>query len=265
MSARARDRPEYRVPRIPLLSFGLDLLLGRARSFAGDSRTVLRANAHPRVVEGVDRIPAAGAFILVMNHFSRRGLRPYHCAMIVTDAVAARRSGQPDLRWAFTSEYRGRRLGPVPIPLTLIRWLFRRVALVYGFVIVPRRQELVVGRAAALRRFVRLVHQGSPVGLTPEGAAADATGPLVEPPEGSGLFLALLGRGGVLLLPVGVFEQGQTLVVRFGAPFVLVTDERATKAEQDRSARTCVMTAIASLLPHEYRGKYGRTVEPPSG
>ena len=195
-----------------------------------------------------------------MNHFSRAGLRPDHCAMIASATIADARRDQAGVRWAFTSEYLGRRVGPVPIPLWLIRWVFRRVALVYGFVIIPRREQLVVGRAAALRRFGRLLHEGSPVGLTPEGAAPGASGRLVEPPAGSGLFMATLARTGVPLLPVGVFEEGRTLVVRFGAPFDLSLPDAVSRLEKDRSARTAIMASIGALLPREYRGAYEEIV-----
>jgi 1-acyl-sn-glycerol-3-phosphate acyltransferase len=260
ISARDAGLPQYEVPRPALLSFGVDLLLGRRRSFVRDGRMVMRTNPHPRRIEGADNVPREGAFVLVMNHFSRAGLRPYHCAMIVSATIADARRDQAGVRWAFTSEYLGRRVGPVPIPLWLIRWVFRRVALVYGFVIIPRREQLVAGRAAALRRFGRLLHEGSPVGLTPEGAAPGASGRLVEPPAGSGLFVATLARTGVPPLPVGVFEEGRTLVVRFGAPFDLSLPDEVSRLEKDRIARTAIMASIGALLPREYRGAYEEIV-----
>ena len=212
-------RPMYEAPLLRFILFGVDLLLGRRRSFTRDSQLVLDANReYARRIEGLDNVPKEGSFILVMNHYGRRGLRPYHCAMVVTTAVASVRPGLPEIRWAFTSEYLGRHVGPVPIPLWLIRWTFRRVARVYDFVVIPRREELVMGRAAALRRFARTVAHG-PIGLTPEGLRG--TGPLVEPPPGNGLFLASLSRSGIPLLPVGLWEEGDALVARFGAPFEL--------------------------------------------
>jgi hypothetical protein len=257
MTGEHKDRTHYRVPRLLLLSFGLYLLVGRRRSFVRDSRLVLAANPHPRTIIDATHIPASGPFVLVMNHFSRPGLRPYHCAMIVTNTVAAARPGQPDIRWAFTSEYLGRRIGPVPIPLALIRWTFRRVAHVYGFVVIPRREHLVLERAASLRRFVRLLRDGSPVGLTPEGATAGAHGTLVEPPPGSGSFVGSLTSSGVPLLPVGIYEDARTLNVRFGRAESF-TSPRAGRPrnEHDGEARAEMMTAIGALLPPEYRGAY---------
>jgi hypothetical protein len=255
-TANAPDRPAYRVPRAALASFAFDLVRGRERSFSRDAETVLRANRYPRSIEGLERVPRDGVFVLAMNHLSRRGLRPYHCAMVVSSAVSSVRSREGELRWAFTSEYQGRRVGPLPIPMWLIRWLFRRVALVYGFVVIPRREELIVGRAAALRQFERLLRGGSPVALTPEGAATGATGVLVEPPAGSGRFLLALTKRGAPIVPVAAFEDGTTLIVRFGAPFQLAAAQGEHGADADRVLRRDVMVSIARLLPPAYRGAY---------
>ncbi|TAK67255.1 MAG: hypothetical protein EPO22_03090, partial [Dehalococcoidia bacterium] len=143
---------DYEVPRRMLLGFARDLIIGRRRSFARDGRAVLDANAVPRRIDGVEHIPREGAFVVVMNHYSRRGLRPYHCAYAVSATVAEVRPDRTEIRWAFASEMYGQRIGPLPIPLWLVRWVFGRVAVVYDLVVVPRREELVAERAAALRR-----------------------------------------------------------------------------------------------------------------
>lgn len=262
-SAPRSIRPMYEALRLRLILFGIDLLFGRRRSFTRDSQLVLDANRGcARRIEGLDNVPAAGSFIVVMNHYSRRGLRPYHCAMVISAAVASVRPGLPQVRWAFTSEYLGRHIGPVPIPLWLIRWTFRRVARVYDFVVIPRREERVMGRAAALRRFARAVARG-PIGLTPEGLRG--TGPLAEPPPGNGLFLASLSRPGIPLLPIGLREDDDTLVVRFGAPFGLDVPHNVTREEQDRAARQTVMVAIGRELPPACWGVYAEIIAQRTG
>jgi hypothetical protein len=187
-----------------------------------------------------------------MNHYNREGLRPYHCALAVSAAVLDRRPHEPEVRWALTSELRGRRIGLAPIPLPLVRWVFRRFALVYRLIVLPRREELAVGRAAALRHLLRAVAV-APIGLTPEAAGS---GRLIEPPRGTGLFLAALGRAGAPFLPVAVWEEDATLVIRFGAPFSLVVPEGLARGEEDHQAAQQVMVAIARLLPEAWRGVY---------
>ena len=243
----------YDAPRWTLVAFALDLLLVRRRSFVADARRVLDANPHPRTVEGVEHIPASGPFVVAMNHLSRRGLRPYHCAMVVSDAVASKRPGQPEIRWMFTSEYVGQHLGIIPIPAVLVRWVFARVAAVYGFLVVPRRAELRMARASMLRDAIRTAH-AQPVGLTPEGV--EASGPLVEPPAGNGLFLLSLTDRGAPILPVGAWEEEDRLVVRFGPPFTLSVPADAPRSDRDREARARVMTAIGALMPRRYWGVY---------
>jgi hypothetical protein len=259
LGANAR-RPGYRLPLRHLPLFAADLLLGRRRSFVRDARLVLKANeCHERRVDGLGHVPCIGPFILVMNHFSRRGLRPYHCAMAVNDAVARRRIGprQSYICWAFTSEYVGLHIGPLPVPRSFLRWLFRRVALVYGFVIIPRREELMMGRAAALRALRRAAMR-TPIGLTPEGLAS--SGKLVRPPAGSGLFLAKISRGDVPLLPVGLWEDDGALRIRFGPPFLLGILSDVPRAEQDRGARDRIMMSIGRLLPRGLHGEYAEAL-----
>lgn len=251
------DRPKYEFPRPPLILFAIDLLLGRRRSFVRDSRTVLAANPYPRRVEGVEHVPEVGPFVLLMNHYSRKGLQPYHCAMVVSAAVAERRQASPEIRWAMTSEWYGRRLGPIPIPSALFRIVFQRVARVYGLVAMPQRTSRAMGRAAALRRLARLMAE-EPIGLTPEAAGS---GRLVEPLEGSGLFLQSLSERGIPFVPVAAWEEDALLTVRFGPPFSLSIPKRGQREARDRLAREQVMVAIGRLLPREYWGAYAEAIE----
>lgn len=255
--AMKSDRLKYELPRLPLIGFGIDLLLGRPRSFVRDSRTVLAANPYPRRVEGLEHVPDVGPFVVLMNHYSRDGLHPYHCAMVVSAAVAERRRASLEIRWAMTSEWYGRRLGPIPIPSALYRIVFQRVARMYGLVVMPRRTSRAMGRAAALKRLARLMAE-EPIGITPE---ARGSGRLVEPLEGSGLFLQSLSEQGVPLVAVAAWEEGDLLTVRFGPPFSLSVPKRGRREARDRLAREQVMVAIGRLLPREYWGAYAEAIE----
>ena len=252
--ATANPPPGYWIPVPMILAIAVSVILGRRRSFTRDGAVVMRANRdRPRRIDGTEHIPAEGPFIAVMNHYSRRGLRPFHCGMAVAEAVASVRPGQPEIHWAFTSEYVDLRIGPVPIPVRFLRWLFGRVARIYGFVTIARREELVMGRATALRQLARLA-TSDPVGLTPEGL--EGSRELIEPQPGTGLFLASIAGRGAPLLPIGLFEEDGTLCVRFGAPFRLDVPAGLARAEQDRLASQQVMTAIGRLLPPPYWGAY---------
>jgi hypothetical protein len=249
----------YRIPLTHLVAFGMCLLLGRRRSFTRDAESILKANLrHPRRIEGLGNAVTDRTCIVVMNHYSRAGLRPYHCAMAVSAAMTSVRAGKPEMRWAFTSEYLGLHIGPMPIPLWLIRWTFRRVAVVYDFFVLARREALVMGRAAALRRIAKLL-ASAPIGLTPEGLLA--SGVLIRPPAGSGAFLASIAKRESPLQPVGVWEEDDgTLVIRFGEPFVLDLPAGLPRAERDRAASDRVMTTIGRLLPPAYHGAYAGAI-----
>ncbi len=248
--------PNYEFPRLPLFGFALDSLLARRRSLLKDSRTVMAANPYPRQVRGLENVPPEGPFILVTNHYARRGLQTYHYAMFITTVIAKRRPHAPNIRWVITSEWHGYRLGIVPIPVWLIRWVFRRVANLYGLVVMPRQASLAVGRAAVLRHIARIA-QREPVGLMPE---AGGSGILREPLEGSGLFLRALSERGLPVVPAGVWEEGGTLVVRFGEPFALSAGKKGSRQEQDRRAREQVMVAVGRLLPSAYWGYYEEAI-----
>jgi 1-acyl-sn-glycerol-3-phosphate acyltransferase len=253
MSASGTSLPRYEMPRLAIVRFVLDALVGRRRSFARDALDVLDANPYARTIAGIEHVPTDGRLIVVMNHFNRPGLRPYHCAMVVSAALADRLAGRPEVRWAFTSEYRDRKVGPVPISPAVFRWVFSRFARTYDFVALPRQEVLVMSRALALRRLARRLAVG-PIGLTPEGLLASDT--LVEPPPGNGRLLQLLARDVVPLLPVAAWEEGSTLTVRFGEPFHLSPADGFSHEERDRRARDQVMMAIGALMPRRYQGVY---------
>jgi 1-acyl-sn-glycerol-3-phosphate acyltransferase len=160
-----------------------------------------------------------------------------------------------------TSEWHNFRLGPlpVPVPVWVFRWLFRRIARVYGLVIIPRAAERGVGRAAALRTILNALRDGEEaIGLFPEGMG---TGHLIEPMPGVGSFLLSLSNRGIPMLPVGIFEEGGRLIASFGPPFSIQVPRGVEKEERERLASQQVMVAIGRLLPRELWGVYASVIE----
>jgi hypothetical protein len=256
-SDATRERPNYEFPWPPRFPVAFDLLFGRRRSFAHDSALVMAKNLYPRRFEGFGQLPPASTFVIVMNHYNRPGLHPYHCAMAITAAVAQEWQGQPELSWLFTSEWYGVRFGPLPIPVWVTRWLFRRIGRTYDLVVLPRREELVGARASSLRQVLSVLAQ-RPIAITPE---AGGYGHLRVPPEGSGLFLAVLSSRGYPIFPLAIFEEDSTLVLRLGVPFRLSMPRDVPRERQDHLAREQMMIALGRLLPREYWGVYAAAVE----
>jgi hypothetical protein len=250
-------RPNYEFPWLPRIPFAFDFLLARRRSFAHDSGLVMANNPYPRRFEGFEQVPPDSTFVIIMNHYNRPGLHPYHCAMAVSVEVARQRPGRPELSWLFTSEWYGAHMGPIPVPVWLTRWAFSRIGRIYGLVVLPRREEMVMARASSLHHVLSMLAQ-RPMAITPEGAGS---GHLIEPPAGSGLFVSVLSQRGYPLYPLAVWEENSALVLRLGGPFRVSMSRDLSRDEADRRAREEMMVAVGRLMPREYWGAYAAAIE----
>jgi hypothetical protein len=260
MGEATQERQEvYRFRTLLILKFIWAVLRGRTRNLAADvEATLMAAKPKPQALND-QNIPTEGPFALVANHYERPGLKVFWGGMLASHAVAQRRTTQRSLRWLMTSEWYDFRLGPLPVPVWALRWLFRRIAQVYGLVIVPRAAERGVGRAAALRTILNVVrHREEAVGLFPEGIG---TGHLIEPMPGVGSFLLSLSNRGIPILPVGIFEEEGSLTASFGQPFSIQVPRSVEKGERERLASQQVMVAIGRLLPRELWGVYAPAIE----
>jgi hypothetical protein len=260
MRENAPPEEAYNLSLSYVLRFILAVLLGRKRDLGSDARgTLMTAKPRPKVI-GDQHIPSEGPFVFVANHYERPGLKVWWGGMLAATAIYERRQTQRTLRWLMTSEWYNFRLaGVIPVPTWLLRWLFRRIASVYGLVIVPRSPEQRVGRAAAMRAILEVVHrQGDPIGLYPEGVGREV---LIEAMPGTGVFLASLSRRGIPILPCGIYEEESLLTARFGPPFFVDLPETAAKGERDRLAREQVMACIGRLLPQPMWGPYTLAIE----
>ncbi len=255
-----RVAPGEQVPRYPLverMAGGLvwAALTRRRRSFVGDARQAIAALRPPLEVTGGEHVPTSGPCLITCNHYNRPGFQAWWLAFAITAAAADRRApdAEQEVSWVMTaawrfegSRWRQRFLSP------LSRYVFARVAQVYGFVTMPpmpptpeeaRERALAVLRTVRLAR--RLARTGGLLGLAPEGR--DVPVGLAEPPPGTGTFIALLVEAGMPVLPAAVTESGGRLCVSFGPLFV--PDIPASRAERDAAVAGQVMAAIARLLP----------------
>lgn len=240
----------YRLPYRYIGKFLIAMALGREREVGEDAASVLAAAGLPYRVEGQENVPTEGPFALIANHYERPGLKVFWGGMVLTAAVWSRIGRSP--RWLMTSEWYGFRLGFIPVPVALLRWLFRRLADVYRLIIVPRATERAMGRAAALRAILQAAHEGSPIAFFPEGIG---TGSLVRPPEAVGLLLLALAEKGVPTIPAALYEEDDRLVARIGRPFLLKAEDRH-QGNSFAKARDEAMLAIGRLLPPHLWGEY---------
>ena len=244
----------YRPPLRLLVGLVWSVLTLRRRSLAEDARAAVeRVFPQPEVV-GVEHIPPRGPCLVACNHYHRGNRGGWWTALLVTAALSVHRAPEADreLRWVITDAWtypegtwQSRYLTPFS------RWVFRRVARLYGFVSMPpmppRPWELEA-RALAVLRAVRLARRvaqsGGMMGLAPEGQ--DVEGGLGEPPENAGRFIALLVEAGLPILPVGVVEGEGRMRVAFGELFWPKIP--AGMGERDGAVAREVMGAIGRVM-----------------
>ncbi len=251
----------YSVPRF--LIPALRVLFGVRSSISRDAALLLKgAHPAPRALN-VHHIPPTSPFLLVVNHYDHPGLGAWWGVATIAAAIAAQRTREPrDIRFMMTREWwyppgLGRL---VKQPLT--RWFFGKISKTYGMILLPPvlgNNEFRGEGTLAIRGAVALTRGDPPalLGVAPEGKTGDNL-TLCQPPIGAGLFLLLLTRDTIPVLPCGIFEDDntRTLTVNFGAPFQLNVPRRLPKAERDGQAARQAMVHIGALLPERMWGVY---------
>jgi hypothetical protein len=227
-----------------------DLVLGltpyiarRARRHVGDfSRDIVARMHPPPVVEGLGRLPESPRFVLVANHYQRKGLWILHPAAAITQAVLARYGElDPPVRWVVTANWPPLRLGPWKLP-SPGDWLLPRVAEALGCYPVAFAGADPALTARALRRLLRDARTlERPIGLFPEGVAG-AAGRLAAPLPGTGRLIGRLAAAGLPAVPCGIAERGGALRIVFGDPLPVSALLSAPDAAR------LALGAVASLL-----------------
>lgn len=81
----------------------------------------------------------------------------------------------------------------------------------------------------------------------------------MRPHPGAGRLMSILNGFGYPIIPVGVAEEAQHLVLTFGQPFHLLLPNGLNPIQRDEQAAEQVMRAIAALLPAALRREYAAT------
>jgi len=195
----------------------------------------------PCRVEGLERLPRRGAFIVVANHVS--DLDPLI------------------LGWA--TGYRTRQIVHFMAKAEVRRWpVIGWLAANAGVFFVRRGEQ----DRAAQRMALGLLAAGRPLAIFPEGTRSrDAR---LAPARPGAALLAL--RSGAPIVPVGISgterlrPKGAKLIkkaritVRIGEPFQ-VSHQPKGRLNRDELAATTdrIMRAVAVLIPERMRGVYG--------
>jgi hypothetical protein len=247
-------QPKYKIPFRLWGSVAWSLVVGRHRSILTDALAAFADGLPKFNILGGENIPQSEPCLVVCNHYSRPGFKAWWFVLGISAAFSGQRSPQvdSDIRWVMTSAWtfpgqpwRAWLLTP------LTQRLFTRIAESYGFISMPPMPPApheMAGRAAAVLKTVRLAvrnrQNGVLIGLAPEGQDFE-TG-FGRFPAGSGEFISLLVQAGLKVLPVGVCERQDVLVVSFGEGFVpqIPTDQ----SERDRRVSEQVIEAIKKQI-----------------
>lgn len=230
-----------------------DSLHGVQRSFRQDALRLTAAL--PLVVIGRRNIPQSGPAVIVMNHYHRPGFQAFWISLAISALTPV------EIHWTMTRAWTNDGTPGAGLRARLSPYFLPRLAHLYGFTSMPPmppRPFEKESRASAVRHILSTARQTPPpiLGLAPEGQDNPAGG-LMRPHPGVGRLLAHLMGMRFVLVPVGVYEDEQQLILNWGSGFQAVISEGLAPAEIDHRTADQVMQAIASLLPETLRGAYG--------
>jgi 1-acyl-sn-glycerol-3-phosphate acyltransferase len=248
-----RYGPPYRPSWETLVRGIVHIARGRRRSLGRDAAYAVANMPCPPLVRGADLVPEDGRFTIVANHYERPGLWMAWPALALCHVIWER-TGK-DLHWVAIEEWESFSLFGVPVPSDAIRRVFQRAFNTYGIIAMPPPTAPMAARASAMRVTARQVREGEIVGIMPEGDVGP-TPELLPAREGVGAFLHMLELAGGRMLPVGIFEENDRLVLRMGDPYSLDVPRGMPREEADRYVRDRVMTTIRDLLPPPLQGAY---------
>ncbi len=207
------------------------------------TREILSYIQPPPLFEGMELLPEDPRFLLVANHYQRKGLWILHSAGVLTQAIRQHYGpADPPVRWVVTANWPPWKLGPFQFrsPGDL---LLPRVAHALHCYAIPFAGKDPKRTAKALRRILQDArHVQRPIGLFPEGVAGSA-GVLTQALPGIDRLMLQLAKLGLPAVPCGISESGRFLI-RFGPPI----SASAIKAADN--AASLVMSRIAELIRH---------------
>lgn len=210
------DAIQYPVPWDQVYSLWPHIVNGTKRNVDDFSGSIVRRMEPGPLVLGEENLPADPRFLLVANHYQRKGLWIVHVASAMTQMVADRygREVDPPVHWVVTANWPAVKLGPLRFrnPGDI---LLPRVASALSCFPVSFAGANPAYTAGTIKRILKdAAGLRRPIGLFPEGVAGVA-GQLNPPLEGVDRFVGLLAKRGWPAVPVAASEDGR-FVLRVG-------------------------------------------------
>lgn len=236
------------------IRLALPLLFCQRRSFRGDAQVWLKGLKPSPIIIGEENIPQKAPFLLVINHYHRQNYKIWWSALAASALIPVEIHWVMTEAWTFPNQPWGRLLEAIS------RQIFRRIAQVYGFFLMPPmppRPWEIEARARSVRNILDNIrkHPDSALGLAPEGGDSKS-GALEIPAPGVGRFLLHLASLGLPIYPLGIYESEAALCLNFGKVIHLDYRSNGTPEERDCWGIRVVMQALADLLPLHLRGVF---------
>lgn len=214
MSAASRPL-SYPVPWRLVLGLAPNIANGTQTSVDAFTAGICARISPPPFITGTEMLPRSARFVLVANHFQRKGMWILHPAAVVTQVIRQHYGpGDPPVRWMVTANWPRVRVGPISFasPGDL---LLPRVAHTLACYPVSFAGSNQVFTAQSIRRILRETPLAArPLGIFPEGVAGFA-GKLTEPLRGVDRLIKHLAKAGLPVQPTAISETDR-LVVTFG-------------------------------------------------
>ena len=236
------SEPSYRVPWDLIFNLGPHILHRTPTSVDAFTQGICdRLQPKPQIL-GLENLPPNPTFILVANHYQRKGLWILFPAAILTQVIRQHYGPtDPPIRWMVTANWPRLKLGPLSVPSP-------------GDILLPRVADALccypvsfagsnqAFTARSLRRILREAPRSNrPLGIFPEGVGG-AAGTFTDPIPGVDRLLSHLAKAGMPALPVCISETQGHLLFRIGP---IITAEALHKSE---NAAKLVMQQIKQIL-----------------
>lgn len=210
------DGVAYPVPWDLVFGLGPNIAKRTATSVDAFSAGICARIQPEPLITGWDNLPRSARFILLANHYQRKGLWILHPAAVLTQAIRRHYGpGDPPVRWIVTANWPRIRLGPISFrsPGDI---LLPRVADALACYPVSFAGSNQAYTARSIRRILREAPKADrPLGLFPEGVAGTA-GQLTDPLPGVDRLILHLAKAGMPLQPAGISEAQGRLTFHFG-------------------------------------------------
>ena len=256
----------YELPKPMLARAFWAFLRGKRRDTWTDASRAISTLQNKPVIHGLQHVPEQGPIVFLPNHYERKdAVWVGWGAMALTEAVARARnvSRLGRMHWVMTDTWADCFIGPFHVDPRYLGWVLKGFGNIYGIIRMPAHDlpNHTTQRNRSARSLLEIfdyLKAGDCVAVHPEAGGFET---LIQPPAGAGRVVSCLDRRNVTLIPVGIYEENDHLVVNFGAPI-----ERGTfDGLDDRASADTIMLRIAALVPEETRGvfaeRYAEQVE----